>query len=71
MDDFFGDDPFDLTSPEGLVLAAGSGILDDDRGCACTCGCERTVEWPEDECDACRDGRHRDPFDPDDRRAEG
>ena len=70
MDDFFGDGPFDLTIPEGLVLAAGSGILDDDRRCACTCGCDRMIAWPDDECKACQDGRHRDPFDPDDRRQE-
>lgn len=68
MDDFFRDDPFDLTQPEGLVLAAGSGILDHDRSCDCACGCERSVEWPDDECEACRAGRHRDLFDPDDRR---
>ncbi len=68
MDGFCGDDPFDLTQPEGLVLAAGSGILDDERPCECTCGCERTVEWPHVQCEACRAGRHRDPFDPDDRR---
>jgi hypothetical protein len=70
MDDFFGDDPLDITSPEGIVLAAGSGILDDERRCEChvDCGCERTVAWPDDECEACRDDRHRDPSDPDDRR---
>jgi hypothetical protein len=69
-DDFFGDDPFDITSPAGIVLAAGSGVLDDERRCECHagCGCERSVEWPDDECEACRDDRHRDPFDPDDRR---
>ncbi len=68
--DEFDFDPFDVTEPEGLVLAAGSGILDDDdqARCGCTCGCERPAEWPGDDCDACGDGRHRDPADPDDER---
>ena len=66
MDDF---DLLDITSPEGLVFVAASGVLDDDgERCACTCACERAVEWAGDECDACRDGRHRDPFDLDDGR---
>jgi hypothetical protein len=68
MKGFLGDDPFDLADPADLVLAAGSGLLDDERRCRCTCDCERIVEWPDDECDACRDGRHRDPFDTADRR---
>ena len=39
--------PFDLDSPQEVVLAAGSGILDDDLECA-TCG--RTLgQDPEDE----------------------
>ncbi len=68
MHDIFGDDPFDITQPEGIVLAAGSGILDDEAPCECPCGCERVVEWPEDLCEACREGRHRDEHDPDDER---
>jgi hypothetical protein len=67
MDDLF-DDPLDITSPEGILLAAGAGLLDGDERCSCTCGCERPVEWAGDECDACQDGRHADPFDPDDKR---
>lgn len=69
MDDFF-DDFLDITTPEGIVQAAGSGVLDDAQPCSCACGCERPVEWPEDTCEACRDGRHRDPADPEDRRGE-
>ena len=68
MSDFLDRDPFDLTTPERLVLAAGSGILDDDRACQCACGCERSVEWPDDVCEACQQGRHRDPLDPEDHR---
>jgi len=59
----FDDDPFDLDRPEGLVLAAGSGILDDEVTCTCWCECLRRVEWPDDTCSRCQAGRHRDPLD--------
>ncbi len=62
------DDILDPTSPEGIVFLGSSGVLDDERRCECSCGCERSVEWPDDECPACQEGRHRDPFDPNDRR---
>jgi hypothetical protein len=67
MDDLFGEDEFDIIGPEGLVLIAGLGLLDGDERCACWCPCERTVDWA-GECDACREGRHRDAFDQQDRR---
>lgn len=57
------DDPFDLDSPEELVFAAAA-LLDDERTCACACGCEGPVEPPDDICRACREGRHSRPPDP-------
>ena len=61
MDDF---DLLDIMSPEGLAFVAASGVLDDDgERCACTCGCERAVDWVGGMCDPCSEGRHRDPFD--------
>ncbi len=43
------ENPFDLDSPQEVVLAAGSGILDDELECA-TCG--RVLgQDPEDEPD--------------------
>jgi hypothetical protein len=67
MDDF---DLLDLGSPADLVFVAASGVLDDgdDERCACTCGCERAVDWAGDTCDPCAQGRHGNPFDADDRR---
>lgn len=68
MDDFLDDmeDLLDPTTPEGVVLVAGSGLLDDDRddagdeSCPCWCGCRREVRWGEVECSRCREGNHRD-----------
>lgn len=37
MDDLWDENPFDLDEPQELVLAVGSGILDDPLECA-TCG---------------------------------
>jgi hypothetical protein len=68
IDDLFDENPFDLDRPEEVVLAAGSGILDDGASCSCWCDCEHRVEWPGDECRACESGRHRDPLDPADTR---
>ena len=51
-------DPFDLDSAQGVVLVAGSGVLDDDAGCECVCGCDRTATWPDDLCLRCRAGDH-------------
>ena len=51
-------DPFDLDSAEGVVLVAGSGVLDDDPGCDCVCGCDRTATWPDDLCLPCQAGDH-------------
>lgn len=66
VDDF---DLLDISSPAGLVFVGSSGVLDDDgERCACTCGCERAVDWAGDTCDPCSEGRHRDPFDADDER---
>jgi hypothetical protein len=62
------DDLLDPSTPEGLVLAAGSGVLDDDRACDCDCDCTRFAAWPDELCEACQEGRHRDPFDPEDQR---
>lgn len=58
----FDDDPFDLDRPEEVVLAAGSGIMDDEAACTCWCECERRVEWPDDICERCETGRHHTPF---------
>ncbi len=70
MDDLFDpfDDPDDLLDPTtaaGIVLIAGSGLLDDDRGrtagdesCSCWCGCQRRVAWGEEECRRCWEGTH-------------
>ena len=65
------DDPFDLDSAEGVVLVAGSGVLDDDAGCDCVCGCDRTATWPDDLCLRCQAGDHEstDPTGPADARA--
>ncbi len=61
------DDPFDLDSPEELALVVAGGLLDDgEPACACSCGCERPVEWPDDVCPACQKGRHWNPANPDD-----
>jgi hypothetical protein len=68
MDDIWDGNPFDLDEPQELVLAAGSGILDDERPCECFCGCERLTAWPEDECRPCREGDHWDPANPTDAR---
>ncbi|MEW6225720.1 MAG: hypothetical protein AB1627_13940 [Chloroflexota bacterium] len=65
MDDF--DDDLDLDSPEGLVLAAAIGLLDDPN-CACWCDCRRAVPFEGELCDLCAQDRHRDPADPSDRR---
>lgn len=62
------DDLLDPSTPEGIVFAAGSGILDDDRPCECDCGCTRPAVWPDDRCERCQQGRHRDPFDREDAR---
>jgi hypothetical protein len=62
------DDILDPTDPEGIIFIGSSGYLDDDRQCRCWFDCERPVDWPDDECDACRAGRHRNPSDPEDRR---
>ena len=51
-------DPFDLDSAEGVVLVAGSGVLDDDARCDCVCGCDRTATWPDDLCLRCQAGDH-------------
>lgn len=64
MDDIWDGNPFDLDEPQELVLAAGSGILDDETPCQCFCGCERPTAWPEDRCEPCGQGDHWDPNDP-------
>ena len=58
------DDLFDLDSVEGMVLVAGSGVLDDEAQCECACGCDRTATWPDDLCQQCQAGDHEpaDPF---------
>lgn len=56
MDDF---DPFDLTEPEGLVLAAAVLADDDDpEACACGCGCGRKAPPGETWCRPCARGDH-------------
>lgn len=64
MDDLWDGNPFDLDQPQELVLAAGSGILDDEPPCECACGCERSTAWPDDVCEPCQRGDHWDPDDP-------
>jgi hypothetical protein len=64
IDDLFDEDPFDLDQPEEVVLAAGTGMLGAEDCCSCACACEREVEWPEDDCRPCREGRHWDLADP-------
>ena len=66
MVDAFGNIPgefmnfgFLMLKPLQLMVQKYLGfvsILDDERQCEChaDCGCERTVEWPDDECEACR-----------------
>ena len=51
------DDPFDLDLAGELVFAAAA-LLDDERTCACACGCEGPVEPPDEVCPSCREGRH-------------
>ena len=60
------DDPFDLDSPEELVLAAAVLLDDDGQACACWCSCEGPVESPDDICRACREGRHSNRTNPED-----
>ena len=58
MDDL--DDLFDLSTPEGLLFGAASGMLDDEGACGCWCGCERSVPSAGDVCRHCTRGDHLD-----------
>ena len=68
LDDILDDveDLLDPTTPEGIVMVGGSGLLDDGEDeadgdpCACWCGCRRPTRWPDDTCARCRADRHRD-----------